>query len=177
MAELEIHHEAEHKIDPKGQRVGIASSVLAVALAIVSITSHRTHTDAIIHQSRANDKWSQYQAGRVKLHSVELGQALIGLIGSSNTGPDTHKLLADYGQQKNKYETETKGVMAEARQAEETAEADENRALRFDIGEGLLEIAVVVTSLYFISRKDMFPVIGVIAGIAGVVIAATGWLV
>jgi hypothetical protein len=65
--------------------------------------------------------------------------------------------------------------MDEARHADEAAEAAEHRALRFDFGEGLLEIALVVTSLYFISHKKMFPVIGVIAGIAGVVLAVVGW--
>ena len=44
------------------------------------------------------------------------------------------------------------------------------------ICEGLLEIALVLSSLYFISRKKMFPVIGVLAGIAGAAIAITGLL-
>jgi len=175
MPELEIRHETEHAIDPKGQRVGITAAVLAVALAIVTIASHRTHTDAIIHKSTANDKWSQYQAGRVKLHSVELGEALVGLVGAK--GASTDKLLADYGRQKTKYETEGKDIMAEARKADAESEEAERRGLRFDLGEGLLEIALVLTSLYFISHKDMFPVMGLIAGIAGAVIAATGLLV
>ena len=64
--------------------------------------------------------------------------------------------------------------MEEARQADEAAEASEKRALRFDFGEGLLEIALVLTSLYFISHKKMFPVIGVIAGIAGGLLALIG---
>ena len=39
-----------------GQRVGIMAAVLAVLLAIVTIASHRTHTDAIIARLEANDK-------------------------------------------------------------------------------------------------------------------------
>src|ERR1017187_5467286 len=42
MAELEIHHEGEHGSDPMGQKVGILAAVLAVGLALVSISSHRT---------------------------------------------------------------------------------------------------------------------------------------
>ena len=56
------------------------------------------------------------------------------------------------------------------------AEADEHRALRYDVGEGLLEIGLVLSSLYFISRKKMFPVMGITAGIAGTAIAITGLL-
>lgn len=172
MPELEIHHEAGHAVDPIGQRVGVLAAVLAVALAIVSITSHRTHTDAIIEKSTANDKWAQYQAGRVKYHSLELGENLVDVMGV--TGERANRMLGDYKRQKAKYEKEGKEIMEEARHADEAADASEKRALRFDFGEGLLEIALVVTSLYFISHKKMFPVIGVVAGIAGAVLALIG---
>ena len=64
--------------------------------------------------------------------------------------------------------------MEEARRADEAAEAPEHRAMRFDFGEGLLEIALVVTSFYFISHKKMFAMIGVVAGTAGGVLALIG---
>jgi hypothetical protein len=175
MPELEIHHESEHSIDPMGQRVGIMAAILAVALAIVSITSHRTHTEAIIHKSTANDKWAQYQSSRVKFHSIELGETFAGLIGAKNSA--TEELLRDYARQKKKYDKEGQAIMAEARHADEASEADERRGLRFDLGEGLLEIALVVTSLYFISHKNMFPIIGLLAGISGAALAVTGLLV
>jgi len=175
MPELEINHEAGHAIDPMGQRVGVMAALLAVALAIVSISSHRTHTEAIIQKSNSNDKWAQYQAGRVKYHSLELGENLVDVIGA--TGARTDRMLADYKRQKAKYEKEGKEIMDEARRADEAAETAERRGLRFDFGEGLLEIALVVTSLYFISHKNMFPVIGVIAGIAGAGLAIAGLFV
>ncbi len=52
----------------------------------------------------------------------------------------------------------------------------EDRALRYDVGEGLIEIGLVLSSLYFVSKKTYFPIIGVIAGAAGIVIAATALL-
>ena len=61
--------------------------------------------------------------------------------------------------------------------ADALRETAEHRALRYDLGEGLLEIALVLSSLYFISRKQMFPVIGIVAGIAGAALAITGLLV
>src|ERR1700743_611251 len=113
MAELEIHHESEHSIDPIGQRVGVMAAILAVALAIVSISSHRMHTAAIIHKSNANDKWSQYQSTRTKYHSLELGENIADLVGARSD--NAQKLLADYAKQKKKYEKEGKEIMEEAR--------------------------------------------------------------
>ncbi len=175
MPELEIHHETEHAIDPAGQRVGVLAAVLAVLLAVVSIASHRTHTAAIMHKSVANDAWAHYQSTRVKYHNLELGENLLDVFGAKGDRAD--RMLADYRSQKKKYETQAAQIQDEAQKAERDADTDEQRALRYDFGEGLLEIALVVSSLYFISRKGMFPVMGVIAGIAGVVLALTGLLV
>jgi hypothetical protein len=174
MAELEIHHEGNES-DPMGKTVGVIAAILAVFLAIVTIASHRTHTAAIMHKSSSNDQWAYYQATRVKLHSTELGQNLIGMFGEKN--PAAGKILKDYESQKKKYEETSKEIQEKARGADEAAEADEHRALRYDVGEGLLEIGLVLSSLYFISRKKMFPVLGVIAGVTGTAIAITGLMV
>jgi hypothetical protein len=175
MPELEIHHESEHAIDPTGQKVGVLAAVLAVLLAVVTISSHRTHTSAIIHKSNANDSWSHYQSTRVKYHNLELGENLISVLGVKGGSAD--KMLADYGTQMKKYDQQAKGIQEEAQKGEELAEADEHRALRYDLGEGLLEIGLVLSSLYFISHKMMFPILGLGAGIVGSLIAVTGLMV
>lgn len=173
MAELEIHHEG-HEADPMGQKVGILAAILAVALAIVTIASHRTHTAAIMHKSTANDEWSHYQSTRVKYHNLELGENLLSVLHA--TGDDAGKMRADYAAQKKDYEQRANDIQEKARQFDEAAERDERRALRYDIGEGLLEIGLVLSSLYFIARRRMFPVLGILAGVAGVLIAIAGVL-
>jgi hypothetical protein len=175
MAELEIHHESEHSIDPTGQSVGVLAALLAVLLAIVSISSHRTHTAAIIDKASANDAWQHYQSSRIKYHNLELGENLLSVLGVKNEASD--KMLTDYSAQMKKYQKQQDEISAEAQKAQDEAEREERRALRFDLGEGLLEIALVLSSLYFISRKKMFPALGVIAGLAGIILAATGLLV
>src|SRR5579864_3249683 len=175
MPELEIHHESEHAIDPTGQSVGVLAAILAVLLAIVTIASHRTHTDAIIHKASANDSWQRYQSTRVKIHTLELGESLVQVF-SAKEGNGS-ELLADFGKQKKSQESKGKEIQEEAQKATEAAEMDERRALRYDLGEGLLEIGLVLSSLYFISHKKMFPALGVIAGLSGAAIAATGLLV
>jgi len=174
MAELEIHHESEGAPDPRGQKVGVLAAVLAVALAIVTIASHRAHTDAVLLKTEANDRWSFYQSKRIKLHSLELGEQLVTLLGAKN--PETAKAIEDFRSDQARYEEDSKKVMEEAQKKEGEATRIEHRALRFDFGEGLLEIALVLSSLYFISRKMLFPIIGIVAGIAGAVMAASAVL-
>jgi|SRR5579864_538929 len=172
MAELEIHSEGEHSTDPRGQKIGVLAAALAVALGVVTIASHRAHTEGVLLKAEANDRWSFYQSKRIKLHSLELGEQLVTLLGAKNQ--ENAKAIESFRSEQARYESESKDVQEEARKKEAEGAHVERRALRYDLGEGLLEIALVLTSLYFISRKMLFPAIGIIAGIAGAVIAVSG---
>jgi hypothetical protein len=174
MAELEIHHEgSEH--DPVGKQVGVMAALLAVFLAVVTIMSHRAHTEAIIKKTDSNDQWQYYQANKLKQHNLELGARLIGILGPNN--PGAKEALVQFDKDKQKYISQANEQKEKATSQSEQSEAAEHRGLRFDLGEGLLEIALVLSSLYFISRKMLFPVVGIIAGIAGLIVAITGLLV
>jgi len=174
MAELEIHHEHEVDKDPVGKKVGILAAVLAVFLAIVTIASHRAHTAAILSKTKANDQWGYYQANRLKAHNLEVGQDVIAILAKGNE--EAEKKVEKYKEDIKKYEERSKEAKETADKLEEQTEHVEHKALYYDIGEGLLEIALVLSSLYFIARKMLFPVVGVIAGLDGLGVAAFGFL-
>jgi hypothetical protein len=173
MAEIEIKTEGGGS-DPLGQKVGVLAAVLAVALAVVSIQSHRAHTTAVVERSEANDQWQFYQSNRIKFHSLELGVDLVNLLGRDKPGAE--QTVARYETEQKKYEKESKEVKDEAQQKEKETRHTEDRALRYDIGEGMLEIGVVLASLYFIARKKLFPVISLIFGTLGIAVAISGLL-
>ena len=173
MAELEVRTEAESS-DPFGKKIGILASIVAVLLAVVTIVSHRAHTDAVLMKSEANDKWSYYQSKRIKFHSLELGEDLLNVLG--NKTPEALKTLEKYAADKKKYAHDSDVAQEAARDQDKEAAHVEARALRFDFGEGLLEIGLVLTSLYFISRSRLFPVLGATSAALGLAIAVSGWL-
>lgn len=175
MAELEIHHDSEHGTDPVGQKIGVLAAVLAVLLALVTISSHRTHTESIVLRTEANDQWQYYQSRRVKFHSLELGEDMLTALGTKSDS--TANILQRYRTDKQRYKQEGEKIQEEAKEKAREAQHAERQALRYDFGEGLLEIGLILTSLYFLSRKKFFPVIGLVAGIAGLVVAASGLLV
>jgi len=175
LAELEIHHENEHTPDPAGRRVGLLAAGLAVFLTFSTIMSHRTHTHAIMLKAEENDQWQYYQSKRIKFHNLELGEDLIGVMGPQ--GEKAEKALARYEKEKARYDKEGKESQDEARKLEDQVKQVERRGVRFDFSEGLLEIALVLTSLYFISHKMLFPGLGLIAGAAGIVLAGLALLI
>ena len=173
MAELEIHHEtAGH--DPAGKMIGVAASILAVLLAVVTIISHRAHTEAVILKSEANDKWSFYQSKKIKFHNLELGEDLLNAMPVRTAAAD--KTLERYSLEKKRYSGDADKAQEAARDTEKEASHIEAKALRYDFGEGLLEIGLVLTSLFFIARSKLFPVLGLISAAAGTVIAIMGYL-
>jgi hypothetical protein len=173
MAELEIHHEVEGH-DPMGKKIGVAASILAVLLAVVTIISHRAHTEAVILKSDANDKWSFYQSKKIKFHNLELGEDLLNAMPART--PAAEKTLERYASEKKRYEKDSEQAQESAQEAEKEAAHIEAKALRYDFGEGLLEIGLVLTSLYFIARSMLFPVIGLISAAGGVAAAILGYL-
>ena len=172
MAELEIHHE-HHDADPLGKTVGVLAATLAVLLAIVTIVSHRAHTDAVLLKADANDKWSFYQSKRIKFHSLELGEDIMNALPARTE--QANKTLERYASEKKRYAKDSDKAQEDARDADKEAAHIDEKALHYDFGEGLLEIGLVLTSLYFISKSKMFPVLGTIAALMGTTIAILGW--
>jgi len=174
MAELEIHDEVEAERDPMARRIGVQASIIAVVLAMVTILSHRSHTGAVLLKAEGNDTWQRYQSARVKLHSLEVGADLMATLAAKGRA-DAKR--TEYEKARAKYEEQSGEIQKQAQEKEQETERAENRALRYDLGEGLLEIGLVLSSLYFVARRMLFPRVGMIAAILGVVLAAAGLLV
>jgi len=128
-----------------------------------------------MHKSTANDQWAYYQANSIKSQVEELGLSILDVTGAK--GDNAEQARGRLASQKAKYDALRYEQQENAKKSDEAAEADEHRALRYDLGEGLLEIGLVLTSLYFLARKRIFPVLGVAAAVAGVAIAITGMMV
>jgi hypothetical protein len=166
-------HEGEHPPDRAGQRIGVLAAVIAVLLGVVTIQSHRTHTQAVIVRTEANDQWSFYQAKKLKGHTLELGSDILGNL------PQTEKTAASlerYKKEMERYSEEAKEIQKEVRAKEKECALAERQALRYDLGEGFLELGLVLCSLYFISKKGLFPVLGVVSAVSGAVLALRGFL-
>ena len=167
------HHEEGHgPPDPMGKRIAVMASVLAVLLAVVTILSHREHTSAVMEKSEENDKWGEYQAKKIKMHELEVGVDLITLMVAKSEPSD--KKVEAYKEEIKRYGEESKEISKQAKEKEAEVKRAEARAAYFDLGEGLLEIGLVMSSLYFLGKKVLFPVVGGIAGLSGVVVAIMG---
>jgi hypothetical protein len=172
MPEIEVT--PEHAADPNTRRVGILVGVVGILLSVVTIASHRAHTQAVIHRTESNDQWSYYQAKKIRENTDEVALALMQALGSDPS--KTEALARKLEAARAKYAADAERIQEDARAKDEETRTEERRALRFDIGEGLLELGLVLCSLYFLARKAFFPVFGVLSSIAGTAMGVAGFL-
>jgi hypothetical protein len=172
MPEIEVT--PEHAADPNTRRVGILVGVVGILLSVVTIASHRAHTQAVIHRTESNDQWSYYQAKKIRENTDEVALALMQALASDPS--KTEALARKLEAARAKYAADAERIQEDARAKDEETRTEERRALRFDIGEGLLELGLVLCSLYFLARKAFFPVFGVLSSIAGAAMGVAGFL-
>ena len=172
MPELEV--KPEHADDPNSRRVGILVGIVGIFLSVVTIASHRAHTDAVIHRTESNDQWTYYQAKKIRENTQETALSLMTALNADPARAEgvTHKLEAARA----KYAADAEKIQEEARAKDDETKKEEHRALYFDIGEGMLELGLVLCSLYFLARKVFFPVFGVLASLVGTILGVLGFL-
>jgi hypothetical protein len=174
MAEVEIHTGHEHSADSFGQRVGVAVGMIGIILAVVTIGSHRAHTQAVIDRTEENDQWSFYQAKKIRQQVLDVGTDLARTLTSDESR--VQAVVDKYSKQSAHYAEETKDIEKEARTRHDETVREEGRAVRLDIGEGFLELGLVLSSLYFLSKRKFFPVIGITAAVIGTALGVAGFL-
>lgn len=156
--------------------VSLIISVLAVVVAMVTVLGHREHTEAVLAQARASDQWNEYQARRIRQFDVGLASDVISLQPGTNKAA-TEPKLQGYQQRQAKLQQQLDEDSREAKALEAEVAIAEKRAGRFDLGEALLQIGVVLASITLLTRQWRYVVVALALGLAGVISAASAALI
>jgi hypothetical protein len=158
------------------KHVSLIIAVLAVLVAMVTVLGHREHTEAVLMQARASDQWNLYQARKIRTQQVTIAQDLLSLQPSSNDAAVQSK-LKEYKDHLAKWQSETDEDAAHAKEYEAEVTIAEAKAGRFDLGEALLQISVVLASITLLTRRNLYVTAALVLGAAGLIIAASAFLV
>src|SRR6185437_16349541 len=102
----ELQEDAEHaKHNPELAPVSVTMAALAVLVAVVSLLGHRAHTEEVVLQAMASDRWAYYQSQNVRRHVDELFLDLTAVEGTTDTG-SLAKLRDKYTQDAVRYRDE-----------------------------------------------------------------------
>ncbi len=167
----ELQEHAEHAGHEKSLRpVALTMTILAVLVAVVTVLGHRTHTEAILNQDKATDTWNEYQAHKIRAHDTDLTAELLSAVTVADKDR-AKELAAKYAKEKSDKKDETEEDKAKALEYETKVEEAEAKGDRFDLGEVLLEIGLVITSITLLTRKRAYWFAGLAFSAVGVVAA------
>jgi hypothetical protein len=172
----ELQEHAEHAQEAAMQPVAFTMAVLAVLVALATVLGHRTHTEAVLDQNRATDQWNEYQAKKIRSYNTSLESQLLAVV----TVADKDKVakdLKDNADHQAKWTQELNEQQEKAKDFENEVALAERRADHYDLGEALLEIGLVVTSVTLLTKSRIYWFFGMAFGAAGVISALLALLV
>jgi hypothetical protein len=167
----ELQENAEHAEHEKSLRpVALTMTVLAVLVAVVTVLGHRTHTEAVLDQNKATDVWGEYQAQKIRSYDTDLSINLMKVLPLTDKEA-ANKAIEGYREHQADWKEKTDEESKEAKKLEAEVEQAEAKAVRFDLGEALLEIGLVITSVTLLTRKRAYWFFGLVFSAGGIVSA------
>jgi len=176
MAEgIELPEAHEHEENPLVLPVSVTIAIIAVLVAIVTLMGHRAHTEELSRETQAASRWEQYQAKSIRQRITQIGSDIVSVVAPLNK--EKGEALAEkYQKEVEHYASDKEDVSKIAEEFETKRDQAMNRADRFDLGEVLLEIGLVICSLTLLAKKRVFWFGGILVAVVGLGVALTGLL-
>jgi Domain of unknown function (DUF4337) len=165
----ELQENQEHGGESNLKQVSFTMSLLAVLLAMTTVLGHRTHTEAVLLQARASDQWNFYQAKKNRAYESTLQAQYLDAIKTPGTDALAAKDHA-YADKENKDLSEEQD---KAHDLEAEVRLAEHKASWYDLGEALLQIGVIITSITLLTKRMIYWQLGIVFGVIGM--AAAVW--
>jgi Flp pilus assembly protein TadB len=130
----------------------------------------------VILQSKAADQWAYYQAKKVRLHQMKAeakNLTIFAVVDKAEAAADREEYLKEA----DRYAKETEEIGEQARDLEKERDLAGKKEDRFDAGEVILEIALIICSLTLLTKKTLFWISGIALGILGFCVTVSGFLI
>lgn len=170
----ELQEHAEHGSQGGMRPVAFTMSLFAVLVAIATVLGHRTHTEAVLDQNKATDKWNEYQAHKIRSNDTALMTDLLSVVTIADKSA-AEKIEKAYADHQAKWTDDLKKIKDEADGLETEVAKAEARADRFDLSEALLEIGLVITSVTLLTRSRVYWYFGIVFVLAGIASAISAY--
>jgi hypothetical protein len=174
--ELPEHHHGDHENNPLVVPVSVTISILAVLVAVVTLLGHRAHTEELSLETQAASRWTQFQAKSIRQHEAENTSDVVNLVASLDK-ENGEALRKKYEKELEHYASDKEDVSEEAKRLEAERDSAARKADRFDGGEALLEIGLVICSITLLAKRKEFWFAGMLIGASGVALAITGFFI
>jgi Domain of unknown function (DUF4337) len=173
---MEAHEAGEHhEGDPMIMPVAVTLSVLAVLVAIATLLGHRAATEELILQTKASDQWALFQAKNIRAHEMRSVADMLATLAPADK--EKAEVIKDkYQTEAERYDKERAETAEEAKKLEAERDVAGRREDRYDAGEVILEIALIICSLTLLTKKRVFWMSGIALGLLGFAVTLSGFV-
>lgn len=176
MHEVLEEHAHHHDDEPWTLPVAITISILAVLVAMATLMGHRSSIEVVLLQSQASDQWAFYQAKNIRLHEMQSVADMLGVLITAEK-EKAGALREKYQKEIDRYEKDKDQISEKAKELENERGVFSRREDRFDAGEVILEIALIICSLTLLTKRKAFWYSAIAIGVVGFVVGLSGFLV
>jgi Domain of unknown function (DUF4337) len=167
----EITESIEKASEHNDRKIGLTMAIVAVLLALATMLGHRTHTEEVLIQTRANDQWAYYQAKTIRSHMYAADAEVTSLL------PKGEQLAESFKKRSEDQKTGAEEIRKQAEEKEKESDAASKKANQFDTAEIFLEIAIVLCSIALLTGTRAFWLVSFISTVTGVVFGVRGFIV
>jgi Domain of unknown function (DUF4337) len=176
MHEVLEDHAHHHDPEPWTLPVAITISILAVLVAMATLMGHRSSIEAVLLQTQASDQWAFYQAKNIRLHELQSVADMLGVF-TPVEKEKAEEVREKYQKEIDRYEKDKDQIGEKAKEFENERAVVSRREDRFDAGEVILDIALIICSLTLLTKIKAFWYSGIAIGVVGFFVALSGFLI
>ena len=161
------------------EHVPRTTAVLAVLAAVASGSYAGQFSKTILAQAEASDQWAYYQAKSIKKHLSQNTYDMANAMGQGR--PELAESLKEFATRtaaaaKN-YELELKEIKVNAERIEDDKRKHQKQGDRFQIAFVVLQAGVVLSTIAASARRKELWAAALLAGILGLLLVASGFLI
>ena len=163
--------------DPFDKRVALTIAILAICLSFIANLGDNAKTSSILKTSEASDQWNFFQAKSTKALLAAMHGDLMMRLSSEERFEDSRNRAVQLGKDAQRYDVEKADVKKQAESLTAQAKVFSSINDRCDQAALLLQIAVIVCSVSILGQSHKFWWLGMILGVAGIVVGATAYFI
>jgi hypothetical protein len=164
----EIHHHAEHAMEPWVLWVALSSALIAALAAVASLLAGHHANEAVIDQLAASDQWGYYQAKGVKSAVLSSKSELLQTLGRNPQSGDGEKLK--------RYDEEQAEIKTRAEEKQVEAALHLKSHTIFARSVTMFQVAIAVSAISVLVRRRLFWFISLGFAAIGIGLLAQGFI-
>ena len=169
---------ADDKKEPWLNWLALTTVILAVCATLATFKGGGYSTKTVLNQAMASDQWAYYQAKGIKgnLYEVEAMRLRREIeLASKTTLSVLEKSLADVEKKVAKYDGEKADIFKKATAFEEAKADAQKHGAPFGLAVIFLQIAILLSSIAALLKKQPVYWAGLVVGVAGIVYFVNGF--